>query len=122
MIIKGDNLSCIRFVLATDENAIKHIALCSGERLRRKAVICLPRHAGHRVFDTVSPELDYIEAKSKTVLDKASGVINKSMLPAQTLDMVNDDSLNEHLPLLMRMCQTRVNSLGLKTRYKNIVE
>jgi len=122
MIIKGDNLSCIRFGRTPNDSATKHNALCSGEKLRRKAVVWVSTITGHRVFDTVSPELDFIEAKSKTVLDKASGVINKSMLPAQTLDMVNDDSLNEHLPLLMRTCQTRVNSLGLKTRYKNIVE
>jgi len=66
MIKLLNDISCIQFVLTTDDNAIKHFALCSGEKLRREAVVCLSRHAGHRVFDTVSPRLDYIEAKSKT--------------------------------------------------------
>ena len=41
-------------------------ALCSGVLYRREAGISSCEPAGHRVFDTVSPVPDYIEAKSKT--------------------------------------------------------
>ena len=40
-------------------------ALCAGDHTRSDAVVYFQGNASHRVFDTVFPEPDYIEADPK---------------------------------------------------------
>jgi hypothetical protein len=86
-----DNLYCIRFERKSNNDAIKHNALCTGKNICRKAVVLVSVPAGHRVFQISQSVPDYIEGKTKAEQDKKSGIDKQIQAPTTPVDLVSDN-------------------------------